>query len=165
MWPPYPGAGQGYWARKSGFSLPVQQQQSSQGYPAPSVQQSRQGDPAPSGLQEQQSPQYPATQFQGYLQQLVGQQQYYVPKTATQQQKQYLATRAQLEPAVPAPLPTAVPLEDIREQQKLLMQKYQVASNLVEEEEVRSRVHPKLQAGQVLYRYNIQDGSLTPVGP
>ena len=163
MWPPYPGAGQGYWARQAGFSLPVQQKQSSQGHPAPTVQQSRQGHPAPTGLQEQQSTQYSATQFQGYLQQLVGQQQYYVPKTATQQQQQYLATRGQ--PAVPAPLPTSMPLEDIREQQKRLMQKYQVASNLVEEEEVRSRVHPKLLAGQVLYRYNIQDGSITPVGP
>merc|ERR1712032_21428 len=27
VWPPYEGAGQGYWARQAGFSLPFQQQQ------------------------------------------------------------------------------------------------------------------------------------------
>merc|ERR1712130_64560 len=30
VWPPYEGAGQGYWARQAGISLPLQQQQTYQ---------------------------------------------------------------------------------------------------------------------------------------
>merc|ERR1711872_1058410 len=74
VWPPYEGAGQGYWARQAGFSLPFQQQQQTY-QPAQTMEQIQ------NTLQQQQL----------YTPQMVSGQTYWVPR----QQQQQLYTEQQ----------------------------------------------------------------------
>jgi len=153
VWPPYEGAGQGYWARQAGFSLPFQQQQTYQ--PAQAVEQIQ------NTIQQQQF----------YVPQLVSGQTYWVPRqqqqqmyTEQQQQQQQQQIYAQQQQQLPAVAYTqAVELtsDQLRAQQRALMQKYLSSNEVL----TTSTVHPKLLAGaqQNLYRFSTVDGSLTQV--
>ena len=140
MWPPYEGAGQGYWARQAGFSLPFQQQQQTY-QPAQTMEQIQ------STLQQQQL----------YTPQMVSGQTYWVPRqqqqqlyTEQQQQQQIYAQQKQL-PAVAYTQAVELTSDQLRAQQIALMQKYLTSNEVL----TTSTVHPKLLAGagQNLYRF------------
>ena len=142
MWPPYEGAGQGYWARQAGFSLPFQQQTH---------------QPAQAMEQIQSTPQ----QQQFYTPQMVSGQTYWVPRqqqqqlyTEQQQQQQTYVQQQQLYAQQQLPAITySQAVDELRAQQRVLMQKYLGSSG---NEVLTSTVHPKLlvaaAAGQDLYR-------------
>ena len=120
VWPPYEGAGQGYWARQAGFSLSFEQQ--------PFQQETYQEQPY-QAVQAVES--LPQRQF--YAPQMVSGQTYWVPrqqqqlKFAQQQQHQIYAEQqpqqinAELEQQQ---LLQELTLEQLRAQQRELMQKY-----------------------------------------
>ena len=140
MWPPYEGAGQGYWARQAGYSLPFQQQTH---------------QPAQAMEQIQSTPQ----QQQFYTPQMVSGQTYWVPRqqqqqlyTEQQQQQQTYAQQQQLyaqqqqivaQQQLPA-ITYSQAVDELRAQQRVLMQKYLSSSG---NEVLTSTVHPKLLAG------------------
>ena len=141
MWPPYEGAGQGYWARQAGFSLPFQQQQQQTYQPAQTMEQIQ------NTLQQQQL----------YTPQMVSGQTYWVPRqqqqqlyTEQQQQQQIYAQQQQQLPAVAYTQAVELTSDQLRAQQIALMQKYLTSNEVL----TTSTVHPKLLAGagQNLYR-------------
>ena len=131
MWPPYEGAGQGYWARQAGFSLPFQQQQQTY-QPAQTMEQIQ------NTLQQQQL----------YTPQMVSGQTYWVPRQ--QQQQLYTEQQQQQLPAVAYTQAVELTSDQLRAQQIALMQKYLTSNEVL----TTSTVHPKLLAGagQNLYR-------------
>jgi len=174
VWPPYEGAGQGYWARQAGLSLSFQQQQE-QTYQPEQIQntlqkqqQEQQQFYAPQMVsgqtywvprqQQQQIYTEQLQQQQMYAQQLQQQQIYAQHLQQLQQQQIYGQQQQQL------PYTQAVDLttDQLRAQQKALMQKY---LSSVGNEVLTSTVHPKILVGggQNLYRFSTVDGSLTQV--
>jgi len=165
VWPPYEGAGQGYWARQAGFSLSFQQQQ----------EETYQPEQIQNTLQQQQF----------YAPQMVSGQTYWVPRQqqqqiyteqrqqqiyAQQQQQQQIYAQqlqqqqiyAQQQQQLPYTQAVDLTTDQLRAQQRALMQKY---LSSVGNEVLTSTVHPKLLAGagQNLYRFSTVDGSLTQV--
>jgi len=159
VWPPYEGAGQGYWARQAGFSLPFQQQQ----------EQTYQPEQTQNTLQQQQF----------YAPQMVSGQTYWVPRQQQQpiyteqlqqqqiyaqqlQQQQIYAKQLQQLPEIAYSQAVDLTTDQMRAQQRALMQKY---LSSVGNEVLTSSVHPKLSAGagENLYRFSTVDGSLTQV--
>ena len=141
MWPPYEGAGQGYWARQAGFSLPFQQQQQTY-QPAQTMEQIQ------NTLQQQQL----------YTPQMVSGQTYWVPRqqqqqlyTEQQQQQQQIYAQKQQLPAVAYTQAVELTSDQLRAQQIALMQKYLTSNEVL----TTSTVHPKLLAGagKNLYRF------------
>ena len=144
VWPPYEGAGQGYWARQAGFSLSFEQQ--------PFQQETYQEQP----YQEIES--LPQRQF--YAPQMVSGQTYWVPRQQQQeifaQQPQHQIYAEQQSQQINAELEQQKLLqeltrEQLRAQQRELMQKYISFSH---NEVVDSIVQPRLLtvSGQTLYR-------------
>ena len=146
VWPPYEGAGQGYWARQAGFSLSFEQQ--------PFQQETYQEQPY-QAVQAVES--LPKRQF--YAPQMVSGQTYFVPRQqqlifAQQQQHQIYAEQqpqqinAELEQQQ---LLQELTREQLRAQQRELMQKY---ISFSPNEVVDIIVQPKLStvSGQTLYR-------------
>ena len=144
VWPPYEGAGQGYWARQAGFSLSFEQQ--------PFQQETYQEQPY-QGIES-----LPQRQF--YSQQLVSGQTYFVPRQQQQlifaQQQQHQIYAEQQPQQINAELEQQQLLqeltrEQLRAQQRELMQKY---ISFSPNEVVDIIVQPKLStvSGQTLYR-------------
>ena len=131
MWPPYEGAGQGYWARQAGFSLPFQQQQQTY-QPAQTMEQIQ------NTLQQQQL----------YTPQMVSGQTYWVPR---QQQQQLYTEQQQQLLSVAYTQAVELTSDQLRAQQIALMQKYLTSNEVL----TTSTVHPKLLAGagKNLYRF------------
>merc|ERR1712233_118230 len=137
VWPPYEGAGQGYWARQAGISLPFQQ--------------------PPQAMEQIQTVQQ---QQEFYAPQMVSGQTYWVPRqqlyTEQQQQQVYNAQQQQQifaqQQLPPIGYTPAVELtsDQLRAQQRILMQKYLGSSG---NEVLTSTVHPKLLVGQDLFRF------------
>merc|ERR1712032_778003 len=157
VWPPYEGAGQGYWARQAGFSLPFQQQQE-QTYQPEQIQKT--------------------LQQQFYAPQMVSGQTYWVPRQQQQQmyteqrqqqiyaqqlqQQQIYAQQQQQLPEIGYTQAVELTTDQLRAQQRALMQKYLSSAG---NEVLTSTVQPKLLtgAGQNLYRFSTVDGSLAQV--
>merc|ERR1712037_715841 len=131
VWPPYEGAGQGYWARQAGFSLPFQQQTYQ---PAQAMEQIQ-------STQQQQ---------QFYTPQMVSGQTYWVPRQQqqqlyTEQQQTYAQQQQQIFAQQQLPAITySQAYDQLRAQQMVLMQKYLGSSG---NEVLTSTVHPKLLVG------------------
>merc|ERR1712037_76023 len=155
VWPPYEGAGQGYWARQAGFSLPFQQQSYQPAQATEQIQTTQQ-------------------QQQFYTPQMVSGQTYWVPRqqlyTEQQQQQTYAQQQIfaqhqeqQQQRYAQQQLPY-MQADQLRAQQSVLMQKYLSSSG---NEVLPSTVRPKLLAGagagQDLYRFSTVDGALTQV--
>ena len=144
VWPPYEGAGQGYWARQAGFSLSFEQQ--------PFQQETYQEQPY-QGIES-----LPQQKF--YAPQMVSGQTYFVPRQQQQlifaQQQQHQIYAEQQPQQINAELEQQQLLqeltrEQLRAQQRELMQKYISFSH---NEVVNSIVQPRLLTvpGQTLYR-------------
>ena len=153
VWPPYEGAGQGYWARQAGISLPLQQQQT---YQQP-----------PQAMEQIQTVQQ---QQEFYAPQMVSGQTYWVPRQQQQQlyteqqqqqiyaqqqqqqvyaqQQQQIFAQQQL-PSIGYTPAVEQTSDQLRAQQRILMQKYLSSSG---NEVLTSTVHPKLLVGQDLFR-------------
>ena len=144
VWPPYEGAGQGYWARQAGFSLSFEQQ--------PFQQETYQEQPY-QGIES-----LPQQKF--YAPQMVSGQTYFVPRQQQQlifaQQQQHQIYAEQQPQQINTELEQEQLLqeltrEQLRAQQRELMQKYITFSpNEVD----NSIVQPRLLTvpGQTLYR-------------
>jgi len=171
VWPPYEGAGQGYWARQAGFSLSFQQQQEQTYQPEQiqnTLEKQQQQFYAPqmvSGqtywVPRQQQQQIYTEQLQQqeiYAQQLQ-QQQIYAEQL--QQQQVYTQQQSQL-PEIAYTQAVDLTTDQLRAQQRAQMEKY---LSSVGNEVLTSTVYPKLlaRAGQNLYRFSTVDGSLTQV--
>ena len=138
VWPPYESAGQGYWARQAGFSLPFEQQGTQQ--------QTYHHQPAQGMGQVREN------QQQFYATHMVNGQAYWVPRQ--QQQHTYTTEHQQQQlPVIAFTQAVELTADQLRAQQRGLMHKYLISTgNGV----LTSTVHPTIlmgATGQNLYRY------------
>jgi len=148
VWPPYESAGQGYWARQAGFSLPFEQQGTQQ--------QTYHHQPAQGMGQVREN------QQQFYATHMVNGQAYWVPRQ--QQQHTYTTEHHQQQlPVIAFTQAVELTADQLRAQQRSLMHKYLISTG---NDVLTSTVHPTIwmgATGQNLYRFSIVDGALTQV--